>query len=221
MSLRTRLFLWFILPLSITKAESAGPAPWSADQGDGTYKNPVLFSDYSDPDGFRVGEEYYLISSSFNCAPAYLSCIRKISLTGNLSGTFFPKLVPETVFSTPQHGKGVWAPALRYRAGTYYVYYTDPDFGIYVATAKNPAGPWSVPVLVKEGKGLIDPCPLWDTDGKAYLVHGWAKSRTGINNRLSLMELSPDWDDSDSRGQNYYRWKPASPLHHTRRSQIL
>jgi beta-xylosidase len=59
-------------------------------------------------------------------------------------------------------------------------------------TATDPRGPWTAPVLVKGGKGLIDPCPLWDDDGRLYLIHGWAKSRAGVANVLTLLELSAD-----------------------------
>jgi beta-xylosidase len=86
----------------------------------------------------------------------------------------------------------VWAPSIRHHAGKFWIYYPDPDFGLYVVTADDPAGQWSDPVLVKGGKGLIDPCPLWDDDGLVYLVHGWAKSRAGIKNRLTLLRLTAD-----------------------------
>jgi beta-xylosidase len=100
--------------------------------------------------------------------------------------------VPREHFAVPRHGQGVWAPSLRHHAGKFWIYYPDPDFGIYVITADHPADRWSEPVLVKAGKGLIDPCPLWDRDGRVHLVHGWAKSRSGISNVLTLLRLSPD-----------------------------
>jgi beta-xylosidase len=100
--------------------------------------------------------------------------------------------VPEDHFSTVRHGEGVWAPSIRYHAGKFWIYYPDPDFGIYLITATDPTGRWSQPVLVKAGKGLIDPCPLWDDDGKLYLVHAWARSRSGKNNILTLLRLSDD-----------------------------
>jgi beta-xylosidase len=103
-----------------------------------------------------------------------------------------PRLVPEEAFRTPQHGKGVWAPAIRHHAGKFWIYYPDPDFGLYVITATDPRGPWSPPVLVKGGKGLIDPCPLWDDDGRVYLIHGWARSRSNVANVLTLLELNAE-----------------------------
>jgi beta-xylosidase len=109
-----------------------------------------------------------------------------------LIGHALPRLRPEDVFRTPQHGKGVWAPAIRYHDGRFWIYFPDPDAGIYVTTARDPAGPWSGPVLVKSGKGLIDPCPLWDDDGRVYLVHAWARSRAGFANVITLNRLSAD-----------------------------
>jgi beta-xylosidase len=75
-------------------------------------------------------------------------------------------------FSFPQHGD-VWAPSIRYHNGEFYIYYADLDFGIHVIKAKKPEGEWSTPELAESGKGLIDPCPLWDDDGQAYLVHAF------------------------------------------------
>jgi beta-xylosidase len=100
--------------------------------------------------------------------------------------------VPTDHFSVPRPGQGVWAPSLRHHAGKFWIYYPDPDFGLYLITADDPAGRWSEPLLLKAGKGLIDPCPLWDDDGRVYLVHGWAKSRAGISNQLTLLRLSTD-----------------------------
>ncbi|HKJ40613.1 MAG TPA: family 43 glycosylhydrolase, partial [Sunxiuqinia sp.] len=67
-----------------------------------------------------------------------------------------------------------------------------PDYGIYMIKAKDPKGSWSEPLLVKAGKGLIDPSPLWDDDGKAYLVHAFAGSRAGVKSVLMVSEMTPD-----------------------------
>jgi beta-xylosidase len=169
------------------------PAPvWSPDCGDGRYRNPVLHADYSDPDVVRAGDDYYLVASSFTCVPGLPLLHSRDLVNWRLLNHALPALVPAGHFSVPRHGQGVWAPALRHHAGKFWIFYPDPDFGLYVITADDPAGRWSEPVLVKEGKGLIDPCPLWDDDGRVYLVHGWAKSRSGISNILTLLRLSAD-----------------------------
>ena len=168
------------------------PAPWVPDRGDGTYANPILHADYSDPDVVRVGDDYWMTASSFGHVPGLPILHSRDLVNWTLINHALPRLVPAAFFAQPRHGCGVWAPAIRHHDGRYWIYYPDPDFGIYVITATDPAGRWSEPVLVKAGKGLIDPCPLWDDDGQVYLVHAWAKSRSGINNKITLNRLSAD-----------------------------
>lgn len=165
---------------------------WVADQGNGTYKNPILFADYSDPDVIRVGDDYYMTASSFNCMPGLPILHSKDLVNWTILTHALTKQIPEEWHNKPQHGNGVWAPSIRYHKGEFYIYYPDPDFGVYVIKAKNAAGPWSKLVLVDPGKGIIDPCPLWDDDGKVYMVHGWAASRAEINSILTIKRLSTD-----------------------------
>ncbi|MBB3062592.1 glycoside hydrolase family 43 protein [Microbulbifer rhizosphaerae] len=156
------------------------------------YTNPIIHADYSDPDAVRVGDDFYMISSSFNHAPALPILHSRDLVHWRLLGHVLEQQVPDERFSIPQHGNGVWAPSLRYHDDKFWVFYGDPDQGIFVITAEDMRGPWSEPHLLKEGKGLIDPTPLWDDDGKAYLLHAWAKSRSGINNVLTLHRMSAD-----------------------------
>ena len=166
--------------------------PWSADCGDGNYRNPVLYADYSDPDVVRVGDDYWMTASSFGHVPGLPILHSRDLVNWTLVNHALQVLVPLEHFSQPRHGQGVWAPSIRHHAGKFWIFYPDPDFGIYVITADNPHARWSAPVMVKAGKGLIDPCPLWDDDGQVYMVHGWARSRSGINNLLTLHKLSSD-----------------------------
>ncbi len=152
----------------------------------------MLFADYSDPDAIRVGDDFYLVSSSFDAVPGLPVLHSKDLVNWTIIGHVFAVQPPANHFSEVRHGEGVWAPAIRYHAGKFWVFYPDPDFGIYFSTATNPAGEWTTPVLVKAGKGLIDPCPFWDDDGQLYLIHAWARSRAGIANLLTLQKLSPD-----------------------------
>ena len=180
-----------VLAFCVLLLAQAGPPPWIADRGDGTYRNPVLYADYSDPDAIRVGNDFYMIASSFTAVPGIPILHSRDLVNWSLVGHALPRLIPEDAFAAPQHGGGVWAPSLRYHAGRFWIYFPDPDRGIYVTTAADPKGPWSSPVLVKAGKGLIDPCPFWDDDGRLYLVHAWARSRAGFANVLTLLELDP------------------------------
>ena len=165
---------------------------WCPDNGDGTYTNPVLYADYSDPDVCAVGEDYYLTASSFNCIPGLPILHSKDLVNWTIIGYALQEQEPKEVFDRPAHGKGVWAPAIRYHNSEFYIYWGDPDYGIMMVKTKDPAGVWEKPVCVIPGKGMIDPCPLWDTDGRCYLVNGWAGSRAGFNSVLTVRELSAD-----------------------------
>lgn len=184
-----------IVMISLLVLKSAGAQPsrvWVADNGNGTYKNPVIHADYSDPDAIRVGEDYYMISSSFNHVPGLPILHSKDLVNWTLVGHALAKQAPLEHFSKVQHGGGVWAPSIRYHKNEFYIYYPDPDFGIYLTKAKKISGPWSEPLLVQAGKGLIDPCPLWDEDGKTYLVHAYAGSRAGFKSIIVVKEMNAE-----------------------------
>jgi beta-xylosidase len=191
----TSLFLCCITVQTLVaqeKNENNYSKVWVADKGDGTYKNPILYADYSDPDAIRVGDDYYMTASSFNCIPGLPILHSKDLVNWKLIGYALSKQKPLEVYNKVQHGNGVWAPCIRYHNNEFYIYYPDPDFGIYVVKAKKAEGPWSDPVMVKEGKGLIDPTPLWDDDGKAYLGYAFAGSRAGIKSALAVCTMNPD-----------------------------
>lgn len=185
------IILVLAIPLQVLSQHGISKV-WTSDNGDGTYNNPILHADYSDPDVVRVGEDYYMTASSFSCVPGLPLLHSKDLVNWELIGHALDKLIPEDVFSVPQHGNGVWAPCIRYHKKEYYIYYPDPDFGIYMVKAADPHGPWSDPLLVKGGKGLIDPSPLWDDDGKVYLTYAFAGSRAGIKSVIMVTELSAD-----------------------------
>lgn len=184
------VFAW-VLP-SWAQAPQALGAPWVADLGDGRYRNPVLHTDYSDPDVIRVGDRFYMTASSFTNVPGLPLLESPDLVNWSLVGHALKELVPRETFNRPQYGKGVWAPTIRHNNGRFFIFYGDPDFGIYVVEAENFRGPWSTPRLLVAGKGLIDPTPFWDEDGKAYLAHAWAFSRAGKNNIVTLRRMAPD-----------------------------
>ena len=170
---------------------------WCPDNGDGTYTNPVLFADYSDPDVCVVGEDYYLTASSFNCIPGLPILHSKDLVNWQIVGYALEEQYPKELFDKPQHGNGVWAPAIRHHNDSLFIYWGDPDQGIFMVSSPTPSKggnvmAWSRPVCVVPGKGMIDPCPLWDDDGRCYLVNGWAASRAGLNSILTVRELSAD-----------------------------
>jgi beta-xylosidase len=184
---------------------------WVADRGDGTYRNPIIHADYSDPDAIRVGDDYYMTASSFNVIPGLPILHSKDLVNWRLINHALRRQEPYAVFAKPQHGGGVWAPAIRYHKGEFYIFYGDPDFGIYMTKTKDPAGEWSKPLLIKEAKGWIDPCPLWDDDGNAYLVHAFAGSRSGIKSLLVVNRMSPDGTRILDDGVMVFEGRDADP----------
>ena len=157
----------------------------------GCYQNPVLPMDFSDPDAIRVGEDYYLISSSFTYLPGVPVLHSKDLVHWERIGNCVERL-PFDRYAQPAHGCGTWAPALRYHAGRFYAFIPLPDEGIFYTEATDPAGPWSALHCVKSASGWIDPCPLWDDDGSVYMAHAFAKSRCGIKHKIQLSRLDPE-----------------------------
>lgn len=165
---------------------------WVSDEGNGMYRNPVLHADYSDPDVCAVGEDYFLTASSFNCTPGLPILHSKDLVNWKIVNYALKKVEPVEYYNEPRHGKGVWAPSIRFHGGMYYIYWGDPDFGIFMVKTRDPYGEWDAPVLVKAGKGMIDPCPLWDDGGRVYLAHAWAGSRAKFNSVLTVCELNKE-----------------------------
>ncbi len=163
------------------------------------YFNPVLHEDYSDPDVCRVGEDYYMTASSFNCFPG-LPILHSLDLVNwTLVGaalTDYPGPGwdgDRDAFKTSvQHANGVWAPAIRYHAGWFYIFCGDPDRGIFMVRTQDPRGRWEDPVWLVKAKGFIDPCPLWDEDGRAWLSHAAAGSRAGLKSVVFVAPMAPD-----------------------------
>jgi beta-xylosidase len=165
--------------------------PWTPDLGNGLYRNPVIHADYSDPDVVRVGDDFYLTASSFHCTPGLPILHSRDLVNWSIVGHALTNL-PSQYYDEVRAGHGVWAPAIRWHAGRFWIIVGLPDHGLYVITAERAEGPWSPPHQLVAGKGLIDPCMLWDDDGQAYVVHAYARSRSGLRNRLHVRPVSPD-----------------------------
>jgi beta-xylosidase len=210
---KTKTILSFIglTVLSINLSAQTVSQTWVADQGNGTFKNPVLHADYSDPDAIRVNDDYYMTASSFDAVPGLPILHSKDLVNWTLIGHALKRQPPFEHFEKTQHGNGAWAPALRYHKNEFYLYYPDPDFGIYLTKAKNATGPWSEPVLVMAGKGLIDPCPLWDDDGQNYLMHAYAGSRAGIKSLIVVRQLNEESDRVIDEGKIVYDGHELDP----------
>ena len=189
-----------------------------------TYRNPVLTMDFSDPD-VCVGSrgKYYMTASSFGGLPGLPILVSDDLVNWSYVGHALKAHPWRT--ESPEHGNAVWAPSIRYRyhwfstptedgvcwqgRHEYVIYWGDPDRGAYRVSAPSPEGPWSEPRLVVEAKGLIDTCPLYDDDGRVYLVNGWAQSRAGMNSVLTVRELDADETHAISDPVMVYDGVPA------------
>ncbi|WP_207535184.1 glycoside hydrolase family 43 protein [Desertivirga arenae] len=156
---------------------------WKSDQGDGTYKNPILYADYSDPDVIRVGHDYYMVASSFTCQPGIPLLHSRDLVNWTIINHIYSNL-PLERYKKPQHGQGSWAPAIRYHNKKFYVYFCTPEDGLFLATAKDPRDKWKLQ-LVQDVGNWEDPCPFWDSDGKAYLLRGRVGAGPAILHRMS------------------------------------
>ena len=181
-----------------------------------SFVNPVLPYDYSDPDVIRVGDTYLMTSSSFNNVPGLQILASKDLVHWEIVDAAIRHRLPGYQDGDRVLGNFVWAPSIREHDGRLYIFYGDPDRGIYCLRSKqiinhksenslannrssearkeiiNFPLEWEQPVLVMEGKGLIDPCPLWDEDGRVWLCHALAGSRAGLKSVLLMAELNSD-----------------------------
>ena len=163
----------------------AEPLAWG-DQGDGTYVNPVLNADFSDPDVIRVGEKYYMVASDF-----HFMGMQVLESDDMVNWRYVSQIyhrLDEPGWNENQHyAGGSWAPAIRYHDGRFFVFFCTPDEGLYMSTAKDAHGPWAPLHLVKRVEKWEDPCPLWDEDGQAYL----GRSQHGAG-PIIVHRMSPD-----------------------------
>ena len=150
------------------------------------YTNPIILSDYSDPDVIRVGEDFFMVSSSFNYVPGVPILHSKNLVEWEIINYVLPK-IPFARFDKVVHGAGAWAVSLRYHNGIYYCLIPFPDEGIFVCETLDPWGEWSSPRPLLEGSGYEDPCPIW-LDNKCYVVFGFVRSRIGFNSKLAIFE---------------------------------
>ena len=176
---------------------------WSADLGNGDYQNPIIHADYSDPDVIRVGDDFYMVSSSFQMTPCLPILHSKDLVNWKIINHVAEKL-PYSSYDQPRHGDGVWAPSLRYHDGKFWVFFGMPDEGIYMSTARDPAGEWTPLHQVKKVKGWIDTCPFWDDDGNAYLVSAFARSRIGFKSILHMSRMKPDGTELLDDGRHIF-----------------
>ncbi|MCX4270217.1 MAG: glycoside hydrolase 43 family protein [Lachnospiraceae bacterium] len=183
---------------------------WIADNGDGTYRNPILYTDYSDPDVIRVENDYYMVASSFCNSPSVPVLHSKDLVNWNVISYAMEKL-PFDYYEKPMHGCGAWAPSIRFHEGYFYVFIPMPDEGIFMCKSDNPFQGWEAPVCVRKVTGWIDPCPFWDDDGKAYMVSAFARSRIGFKSILHMSPIKPDCTETLDDGRHIFDGHETQP----------
>lgn len=160
------------------------------------YTNPIMDADVPDPDVVLLPDGgYALVASSFDRAPG-LPLWRSDDLLTWRRATSAGGFRPDA-----PHDGGVWAPSIRAHGDHLYIVWGDPDLGVFVVDAPALDGPWSEPRLILPGRGLIDACPFWDLDGRAFVVHGYARSRAGFANRIDVFEADADLTRATSRSR--------------------
>ncbi|MFT3828419.1 MAG: glycoside hydrolase 43 family protein [Opitutaceae bacterium] len=194
-----RLFVLFAAVALYRDRLAAEALPWG-DQGDGTFRNPILPADFSDPDVIRVGDDFYLVASEFHFMGIQVLHSRDL-VNWRVLTRVFDRLPVATKYDEMKgYGEGTWAPSLRYHDGRFFLYACTPRDGLFLWTARDPAGPWAGPVTVRATEQWEDPCPFWDDDGQAYLVRG----RLGAG-PIYLHRMSTDGTQLLDDGVEIYR----------------
>ena len=172
--------------------------PAWGDRGDGTYANPILNADYSDPDVIRVGDKYYMVASDFH----YIG-IQVLESADMVNWKIVSQVYDR--FDMPgwdannHYGGGSWAPSIRWHDGRFWVFFCTPDDGLFMSTATDARGPWSPLHCVEKVERWEDPCPLWDDDGQAYLGHSVLGAGPIIVHRMA-----PDGSRLLDKGRTVY-----------------
>lgn len=140
------------------------------DLGNGTFANPVLNADYSDPDVIRVGNHFYMTCSEFHFMGMNILASEDM-VNWKIISRVYDSIPLPGYAEMKRYAEGTWAPAIRYHKGRYYIFVCTPKDGLMMTTAEKITGPWMPLYCVKAVQGWEDPCPFWDEDGQAYLGH--------------------------------------------------
>jgi beta-xylosidase len=214
--IRIAIALKLLLVLPCLIADTGNRGAWG-DQGDGTFKNPILPGDFSDPDVIRVGDDYYLVTSTFQYSPGIAILHSKDMVNWEYLGHALPdptKLGKGMNWDEmKEYGKGVYACSIRYHDGRFWIYTTTLNHGIFMTSAPSINGPWDPPTLVWKETWCDDDCPFWDDDGQAYLVYsdigkGWFTHLVKMSSDGKSLDLSSDRvidDFKTSEGNKIYK----------------
>ena len=158
---------------------------WSADNGNGTFTNPLFYDEFSDPDIIRVGEDYYLAGTTMHSVPGLVVLHSKDLVNWEFSSYCFDRFDDSDDFNLRNdkeaYGQGIWAPAIRYHNGKFYIFSNINGHGLQVYISDSAKGPWT---HHKVNGDIYDLSVLFDEDGKIYAVHKYGN--------VTVTELKPD-----------------------------
>ncbi|MBQ9164955.1 MAG: glycoside hydrolase 43 family protein [Bacteroidaceae bacterium] len=179
-----RIFLLFAMAAAMNVA--AQQTSWTADNGNGTFTNPLFYDEFSDPDIIRVGDDYYLAGTTMHTVPGLVILHSKDLVNWeNISYCFDRFDFQDDQFWLKNHkeiyGQGIWAPCIRYANGQFYIYSNINGKGLQCYTSKDIHGPWTHHNM--QGN-IYDLSVLFDDDGKIYAIHGYGE--------VKCTELKPD-----------------------------
>ena len=178
------LMIFTAMPPQCIGAPPDADKSWTADNGNGTYSNPLFYEEFEDPDVIRVGDDYYLAGTTMHMNPAVQLMHSKDLVNWELAGYCMDRLDLGPAFRLEGgniYGRGIWAPCLRYHKGMFYVFSNVNGVGLQVFRSKSIRGPWERNQL----PGRHDLSVLFDDDGKVYII-------SGNRSPYPIEELTPD-----------------------------
>lgn len=159
---------------------------WTADNGNGTFTNPLFYDEFSDPDMIRVGDDFYLAGTTMHCTPGLVILHSRDLVNWDFKSYCFDRFDMGDEFRLENgreaYGQGIWAPCIRYHEGKFYVFSNINGHGMQVFIADKPEGPWK---HINMGGNIYDLSVLFDDDGKIYAVYKYDEVR--------LIEIKPDF----------------------------
>lgn len=172
-------------PPGLWPALAAPATTWMADNGNGSFTNPLFYDEFSDPDLIRVGDDFYMVGTTMHAVPGLPVLHSRDLVNWRFLSYAMPGFGPGDAFrlanGQESYGQGIWAPCIRYHDGTFYIFSNINGHGVQVFTARDPAGPWQHRSL---GRSLHDLSVLFDDDGHVYAVYDYQQVR--------MVELKPD-----------------------------
>jgi beta-xylosidase len=206
------LSLLFILAFNCNSHAGPRIGSWG-DQGDGTYKNPILNADYPDVDIEQAGDIYYMITSTNHYAPGMTLLKSKDLVNWTIIGHVFNKLTWEPRYNFDEmsgYRFGIFAGDLAHHDSEWFCYFIDASSGLYMSTAKEITGPWSRPICMLKKTRWTDPAVFWDDDEKqAYLVCNFGRDPAHKMNQTRLFKMSWDGKKLLDKGKAIYQGRGA------------